>query len=104
MPKEKAELLSSRLKEKNLLAAGTFLIQTRIFSPENLGAVSGERGERLHQDTKEMERRHQGQWNANMMGDCCWTLHREIPETSHKRKSNIRSFAGKEKRQYKAMG
>jgi hypothetical protein len=32
------------------------------------------------------------------------TPHREIPETSHKRKSNIRSFAGKEKRQYNAMG
>jgi hypothetical protein len=38
-----------------------------------------------------------------MMGDCCWTLHREIPETSHKRKSNINSFAGKRKRQSKVI-
>jgi hypothetical protein len=49
-----------------------------------------------------MGREYQGRWNANMMGDYCWTLHREIPETSHKRKSNINSFAGKRKRQYKA--
>jgi hypothetical protein len=45
-------------------------------------------------------------WNeATRVGmmDYCWTLHREIPETSHNRKSNIRSFAGKRKRQYKAI-
>jgi hypothetical protein len=70
------------------------------FFPENLGAVSEEQGERFHQDIKEMERRYQGRWNVNMMGGYCWTLHREIPETSHKRKS---SFAGKRKRQYKAI-
>jgi hypothetical protein len=70
-----------------------------IFS-ENLGAVGEEQGERFHQDIKEMERRYQGRWNVNMMGDYCWTLHREIPETSHNRKSNIRSFAGNIKRQY----
>jgi hypothetical protein len=69
---------------------------------ENLGAVSEEQGERFHQDF-EMERRYQGRWNVNMMGDYCWTLHREIPENSHKRKSNIRSFADKRKRQCKAI-
>jgi hypothetical protein len=36
-----------------------------------------------------MERTYQGQWNVNMLDDYCWTLHREIPETSHKRKSNM---------------
>jgi hypothetical protein len=72
-----------------------------FFSPENLGAVSEEQGERFYQDIKEMERRYQGRWNVNMMGDSCWMLHHEIPKTSHKRKSNIRSFAGKRKRQYK---
>jgi hypothetical protein len=50
-----------------------------------------------------MERRYQGWWNVNMTGDCCWTLHHEIPETSHKRKSNVGSFAGKRKRQYKPI-
>jgi hypothetical protein len=67
------------------------------FFHENLGALSEEQGEHFHQDIKEMERRYQGWWNVNMMGDCRWTLHREIPEISHKRKSNTRSFAGKKK-------
>jgi hypothetical protein len=73
------------------------------FLSENLGAVSEKQGERFNQDIKEMERRYQGWRNVYMMGDCCWTLHREIPETSHKRKSNICSFADKRKRQYKAI-
>jgi hypothetical protein len=68
------------------------------FFPENLGAVSEEQGERFHQDIKEMKRRYQGWWDVNRMGDC-WTLHREIPETSRRRKS----YAGKGKRQYKAI-
>jgi hypothetical protein len=50
-----------------------------------------------------MERRYQGRWDVNVMGDYCWTIHREVPETSHKSKSNISSFAGKRKRQYKAI-
>jgi hypothetical protein len=48
-----------------------------------------------------MERIYEGRWNVNMMGDYCWTLYCEIPETSHKRKNNIRSFARKRKREYK---
>jgi hypothetical protein len=39
------------------------------FFPENLGAVSEEQGEHFHQDIKKMERRYQGRWNVNMMGD-----------------------------------
>jgi hypothetical protein len=73
------------------------------FFHKNLGAVSEEQGELFQQDTKEMERRYQGRRNVNMKGGYCWSLHREIPETSHKRKSNIRSFAGKRKRQYQAI-
>jgi hypothetical protein len=72
------------------------------FFPENLGAVSEEQGECFHQDIKDMERRYQGQWNVNMMGDYCRMVHRKIPETSHKQKSNIHSFASNRKRQYKA--
>jgi hypothetical protein len=49
---------------------------------------------RFHQDIKEMERTYQGRWNVNMMGDYCWALHCDIPETSHNRKSNTRSFVG----------
>jgi hypothetical protein len=55
------------------------------FSPENLGAVSEEQGEPFHQDITQMERRYQGRWNVNVMGDYCWTLHREIPETTRGR-------------------
>jgi hypothetical protein len=73
------------------------------FFPENLGAVSEEQGECFHQDIKETERRYQGRWNVNMTGNYCWTLHHEIQETSHKRKSNISSFTGKRKRKYKAI-
>jgi hypothetical protein len=65
--------------------------------------VSEEQGDRFHQDIKEMERRYQDRWNVNMTGDYCWTLHHEVLETSRKRRSNIRSFAGKRKRQYKVI-
>jgi hypothetical protein len=68
------------------------------FFPENLGAVSEEQGECFHQDIKEMERIYQGRWNVNMMGNYCWMLHHAIPESSHKRKSNICSFADKRER------
>jgi hypothetical protein len=62
-----------------------------------------EQGVHFHQDIKEMERRYQGQWTVNMMGDYFWTLPHEIPETPHKRNSNIHSLVGKRKRQYKAI-
>jgi hypothetical protein len=51
--------------------------------------------------TKTLSKWKEGQWNVNMMGDYCWTLYCKMPETSHKRKSNICSFTGKRKRQYK---
>ena len=66
------------------------------YFPENLGAESEEQVERFHQDIKEMERRYQGRWDTNMMGDYCWMLHMESI-TSHKRKSTIRSFETKKK-------
>jgi hypothetical protein len=43
-----------------------------------------------------LERRYQGWWNVNMMGDYCWTDH-NILEISHKRKSNICSFISNRK-------
>jgi hypothetical protein len=46
-------------------------IRTWIIFPEYLGALSEEQGERFHQDIKEMERRYQGLWNVNMVGDYC---------------------------------
>jgi hypothetical protein len=71
-----------------------FLIRTWIFS-ENLGAVCKEQGERLYKGTKEMERRCQGWENVKLMGDYYWTLHYEIPKTSHTKNSKIRNSACK---------
>jgi hypothetical protein len=62
-----------------------FLHSHLDFFPENLGAVSDEHGERFHQDISVMERRYQGRFEPNMMGDYCWFLQRETA-TSHKRK------------------
>jgi hypothetical protein len=77
-------------------------ICTWIFSPKSW-CTEWEARRNFHQDIKEIERRHQSQRNVNMTGDCCWTLQHEIPETSHKRKSNKHSFASKRKRQYKTI-
>ena len=44
---------------------------------ENMGAYSEEQGERFHQDILDFERRYQGQYNENMMGDYIWGLLRE---------------------------
>lgn len=52
---------------------------------ENMGAYSEEHGERFHQDIMEFERRYQGQYNENMMGDYIWGLIRES-DSQYKRK------------------
>ncbi|KAL6469172.1 hypothetical protein MHYP_G00226960 [Metynnis hypsauchen] len=44
---------------------------------ENMGAYSEEQGERFHQDIMNFERRYQGQYNENMMGDYIWGLIRQ---------------------------
>ena len=54
-----------------------FLYAHLEFLPENRGAGSKKHCEHFHQHIKEMERRYQGQWIINMMGDYCWMLHRE---------------------------
>nr|XP_036675074.1 uncharacterized protein LOC118878042 isoform X1 [Drosophila suzukii] len=45
-----------------------FLDSHLDFFPENLGAVSDEHGERIHQQMKEIERRYHGFWDAAMLG------------------------------------
>ena len=60
--------------------------------PENLGDVSGEQGERFHQDIKVMEERHQGRWDIKMMADYCWNLKRDEADIEHSRKSRKRKF------------
>ena len=53
--------------------------------PENLGSMSNEQGEQFHQDSKEMEIRYQGRWDAAMMADYCWSLKRDIVHVAHSR-------------------
>ena len=60
--------------------------------PENLGSMSDEQGERFHQDIKEMEIRYQGRWDAAMMADYCWSLKRDIVDTTHSRNAKKRKF------------
>jgi hypothetical protein len=61
-----------------------FLHSHLDFFPSNLGDVSDEHGERFHQDISLMEKRYQGKYNPNMMGDYCWFLQRET-SSQHKR-------------------
>jgi hypothetical protein len=56
----------------------------------NMGAFSEEQGERFHQDIMTFERRYQGQYNENMMGDYVWILLRES-DFSYKRQSRKRA-------------
>lgn len=60
--------------------------------PENLGDMSEEQGERMHQDLRVMEERYQGFWDTNMMSDYCWSLIRHFPRSTHKRRALKRSF------------
>ena len=47
-----------------------FLASHLDYIPPDLGAVSEERGERFHQDLKDVERHYKGRWDVNMMADC----------------------------------
>jgi hypothetical protein len=53
------------------------------FFLENCGALSDEHGERFHQDISSMEKRYQGELNA----DYCWTLASDSPTMEYKRQA-----------------
>jgi len=79
---------------KNLHALGSnmslkihFLHSHLDFFKPNLGEVSDEHGERFHQDIKEMEKRYQGEATPNMLADYCWTIARDNPDGTYKRKA-----------------
>lgn len=57
------------------------------FFPENLGEVSDEQGERLHQDLQRIEKNYQGFWDEGMLSDYCWSLLRETKPEQYKRRS-----------------
>ena len=69
-----------------------FLNSHLDFFPENMGDVSDEHGERVHQDISEMEKRYVGKWTSSMLADFCWNLARETTPTEHKRKSYAKHF------------
>ena len=60
--------------------------------PENLGDVSDEQGERLHQDISNTEVCYQGHWGAIMLADYCWSIKRNDAKASYSRKSVKRQF------------
>ena len=64
-----------------------FLHSHLDFFPQNCGAVSDEHGERFHQDISSMEQRYQGRWNESMLADYCWTVYRDVPESTYKRQA-----------------
>ncbi|GBM63474.1 hypothetical protein AVEN_260906-1 [Araneus ventricosus] len=64
-----------------------FLHSHLEFFPENLGSVSGEHGERFHQDISNMGASYEGKWNPKMLADYCWTLKRDIPQAKHSRQA-----------------
>jgi hypothetical protein len=53
---------------------------------KNTGAYSEEQGGHFHQDILDFERRYQGQYDENMMGDYIWGLIRES-DLQYNRKS-----------------
>jgi len=63
-----------------------------FFSPENLGEVNDEDGERFNKDIMAMEKRYQGKWNSSMLADSCWRLKRDVPDAKYRRKSYASTF------------
>ncbi|GBM33829.1 hypothetical protein AVEN_76196-1 [Araneus ventricosus] len=123
LSKDGAELLGSRLKNKNMLTPRTSFSWHRhreeeftqfiskegnlvfrndvqelmnVCFPENLGAYSEEQGDRFHQDVRDIERRSPGRRDVNMLADYYWILTWETEVG--KRKRVRRSVIEKKKR------
>jgi hypothetical protein len=71
-----------------------FLASHLDYFPPNLGAVSEEQGEWIHQDMKDVER-YQGRWDENMMADYCWSIARDDTSREQPRASKTYKFYGK---------
>jgi hypothetical protein len=69
-----------------------FLHSHLDFFPSNLGDVSDEHGERFHQDVATMEKRYKGKSTLSMLADYCWSLKRDNPCATYKRKSTAQHF------------
>ncbi|UYV78687.1 hypothetical protein LAZ67_16002391, partial [Cordylochernes scorpioides] len=73
-------LLSYKALGCNMSLKIHFLHSHLDFFPDNLGAVSDEHGERVHQYISSMEKRYQVKWVPGMLADYCWTLKRDVPQ------------------------
>ncbi|CAK1588524.1 unnamed protein product [Parnassius mnemosyne] len=62
-----------------------FLYPHLDFFSENHRHVSGEHGERFHQDLKFFEQNYQGYWDEAMLGDYCWSIMRDIDTNKYKK-------------------
>ena len=49
-----------------------------FFSPEKLGEVSDEYGERFHRDIMVMKKRYKDKLTSSALADSCWTLNRDV--------------------------
>jgi len=63
-----------------------FLHSHLDFFPENMGAISGEQGERFQQDISQTGKRYIGKWSPYMSADYCLSLIRETPTGKYKRR------------------
>ena len=93
-----SDLLKNYKKMECLMSYQVHFLHSHLDNfPENLRDYSEEQGERFQQDIKEMERRHQGRWNTNMMADFRWMLKRQSVDSGKKRRRNPlhRSFEDK---------
>jgi len=64
-----------------------FLESHLDFSSGNFGEVSGEHGERFHQDIMTEEKRYQGKCVSSKLVDCCWTPKRDVLDANYRQKS-----------------
>jgi hypothetical protein len=72
------ELISSYSAVECNMSLKLHLLHSHLdFFPENMEAVSNERGEKFIQDTSQTEKRYSGKCNPNMLVDYSWNLARE---------------------------
>jgi len=65
----------------------TFLFSHLDLFPLNCGGVRDEHGERFHQDISVMEHRYKREISAAILGDPCWMMKRDAPQTKYHRQA-----------------
>jgi len=86
------ELVQNMVDSYEQLGCNMSLKMHLLFShlylfPLNCGGVSDEHGERFHQDISAMEHRYKGKCSAAILGDYCWMMKRDAPETKYHRQA-----------------